>query len=167
MSKLDHELQEEVYEEKIDLGLWRQILHLARPYRRYILLCILSTVGLAVGDALFPYMTKVALDRYVIPQNTAGLGWFAAGFGLLVVFQSINIYLFIANAGRVESGLTYTIRNEGFTHLQRLSFSFYDKRASGWLLARLTSDANRLGEIVSWSIIDLLWGRRPWRSMPQ
>lgn len=158
MSKLDHELQEEVYEEKIDIGLWRQILHLARPYRRYILLCILSTVGLAVGDALFPYMTKVALDRYVIPQNTAGLGWFAAGFGLLVVFQSINIYLFIANAGRVESGLTYTIRNEGFTHLQRLSFSFYDKRASGWLLARLTSDANRLGEIVSWSIIDLLWG---------
>jgi ATP-binding cassette subfamily B protein len=155
---LDHELQEEVYEEKIDIGLWRQILHLARPYRRYILLCILSTVGLAVGDALFPYMTKVALDRYVIPQNTAGLGWFAAGFGLLVVFQSINIYLFIANAGRVESGLTYTIRNEGFTHLQRLSFSFYDKRASGWLLARLTSDANRLGEIVSWSIIDLLWG---------
>jgi ATP-binding cassette subfamily B protein len=158
VSKLDHELQEEVYEEKIDIGLWRQILHLARPYRRYILLCILSTVGLAVGDALFPYMTKVALDRYVIPQNTAGLGWFAAGFGLLVVFQSINIYLFIANAGRVESGLTYTIRNEGFTHLQRLSFSFYDKRASGWLLARLTSDANRLGEIVSWSIIDLLWG---------
>ncbi len=155
---MDHELQEEVYEEKIDIGLWRQILHLARPYRRYILLCILSTVGLAVGDALFPYMTKVALDRYVIPQNTAGLGWFAAGFGLLVVFQSINIYLFIANAGRVESGLTYTIRNEGFTHLQRLSFSFYDKRASGWLLARLTSDANRLGEIVSWSIIDLLWG---------
>lgn len=152
------EWHEEVHAEKIDLGLWRQILHLARPYKRYISLSILSTVALAAGDAAFPYMTRIALDRFVVPQNTEGLGWFAAAFAFLVVFQSFNVYLFISMAGKVESGLTYTIRNEGFTHLQRLSFSFYDKRATGWLLARLTSDANRLGEIVSWSLIDLLWG---------
>src|SRR5690606_41063357 len=116
------------------------------------------TVALAAGDAAFPYMTRIALDRFVVPQNTEGLVWFAAAFAFFVVFQSFNVYLFISMAGKVESGLTYTIRNEGFTHLQRLSFSFYDKRATGWLLARLTSDANRLGEIVSWSLIDLLWG---------
>ena len=158
MNKLQPEWQEEVYAEKIDVGLWRQILRLARPYRRYIGWAIVSTVALAVGDAAFPYMTKIALDRFVIPQNTQGLGWFAAAYAGLVVFQSFNIYLFISMAGKVESGLTYTIRNEGFVHLHRLSFSFYDKRATGWLLARLTSDANRLGEIVSWSLIDLLWG---------
>ncbi len=152
------EWQEEVHADKIDLGLWRQILRLARPYRRYIGLSIVSTVALAAGDAAFPYMTKIALDRFVIPQTTEGLAWFAAAFAGLVVFQSLNLYLFIAMAGKVESGLTYTIRNEGFIHLQRLSFSFFDKRASGWLLARLTSDASRLGEIVSWSLIDLLWG---------
>lgn len=144
--------------EKIDLGLWKQILRLARPYRRHIGLSILSTVAMAAGDAAFPYMTRIALDRFVIPQTTEGLGWFAAAFGVLVLYQSFNIYLFISRAGKVESGLTYTIRNEGFVHLQRLSFSFYDKRATGWLLARLTSDASRVGEIVSWSLIDLLWG---------
>jgi len=156
--ELQPEWQEEVHADKIDLGLWRQILRLARPYRRYIGLSIVSTVALAAGDAAFPYMTKIALDRFVIPQTTEGLAWFAAAFAGLVVFQSLNLYLFIAMAGKVESGLTYTIRNEGFIHLQRLSFSFFDKRASGWLLARLTSDASRLGEIVSWSLIDLLWG---------
>ncbi|HPT83976.1 MAG TPA: ABC transporter ATP-binding protein [Limnochordia bacterium] len=158
MIELQPEWQEEVHADKIDLGLWRQILRLARPYRRYIGLSIVSTVALAAGDAAFPYMTKIALDRFVIPQTTEGLAWFAAAFAGLVVFQSLNLYLFIAMAGKVESGLTYTIRNEGFIHLQRLSFSFFDKRASGWLLARLTSDASRLGEIVSWSLIDLLWG---------
>jgi len=156
--ELQPEWQEEVHADKIDLGLWRQILRLARPYRRYIGLSIVSIVALAAGDAAFPYMTKIALDRFVIPQTTEGLAWFAAAFAGLVVFQSLNLYLFIAMAGKVESGLTYTIRNEGFIHLQRLSFSFFDKRASGWLLARLTSDASRLGEIVSWSLIDLLWG---------
>lgn len=152
------ELREEVHEETIDLKLWRQILHLARPYRRYILFSMVVSVLLAGGDALFPYMTKIAIDRFVIPQTVAGIGWFAAGFALLIMAQAFNVYLFIDLAGKVETGITYTIRNAAFRHLQKLSFSFYDTRAVGWLMARLTSDVNRLGEIVSWGLIDLLWG---------
>lgn len=155
---MQQELREEIHEEKIDLKLWRQILKLARPYKRYIGLSMLGSVALAGGDALFPYMTKIAVDRFVVPQTTNGIGWFAAGFALLIVAQAFNVYVFINMAGKVESGLTYTIRNAGFSHLQTLSFSFYDKRAVGWLMARLTSDVNRLGEVVSWGLIDLMWG---------
>lgn len=54
MNKLQPEWQEEVYAEKIDVGLWRQILRLARPYRRYIGWAIVSTVALAVGDETRP-----------------------------------------------------------------------------------------------------------------
>ncbi len=151
-------LQEEVHEEKIDLKLWRQILQFAKPYRRSFIYAITATIVMAGGDALFPYMTKVAIDNFVVPQRTDGLGWFAAAFVLLIVMQSFTVYMFINMAGKIESGITYTIRQAGFEHLHRLSFSFYDKKASGWLLARLTSDVNRLGEIVSWSLIDLLWG---------
>lgn len=155
---MQQQMHEEVHEEKIDLNLWRQILHLARPYRRYIIFSMVGSVALAGGDALFPYMTKIAVDRFVIPQTTDGLGWFAAGFALLTLAQSFNLYLFISMAGKVEAGLTYTIRKVGFAHLHKLSFSFYDKRAVGWLLARLTNDVSRLGEVVSWGLIDLLWG---------
>lgn len=152
------ELHEDIHQEKIDLQLWRQILHLAQPYRRYIGISILISVALAMADALFPYMTKIAIDRFVIPQSTEGIGWFAAAFGLLITVQAFNVYVFISNAGKVETGLTYTIRNAAFAHLQELSFSFYDNKAVGWLMARLTSDVNRLGEIVSWGLVDLLWG---------
>ena len=151
-------LQEEVHEEKIDLKLWRQILQLAKPYRRYVVFAILGTVAMAAGDALFPYMTRVAIDRFIVPETTEGLPLFSVGFVILVVMQSLNVYIFIKMAGKIESGVTYTIRKVGFEHLHKLSFSFYDKRAAGWLLARLTSDVNRLGEIISWSLIDLLWG---------
>jgi ATP-binding cassette subfamily B protein len=150
--------QEEIHEEKIDVKLWAQILQLAKPYKRYIIYAMLGTVAMAGGDALFPYMTKVAIDRFVVPQTVEGIGWCAVAFVALVLVQSLNVYIFINMAGKVESGITYTIRQVGFEHLHKLSFSFYDKRAAGWLLARLTSDVNRLGEIVSWSLIDLLWG---------
>ena len=151
-------MQEEIYEEKIDVKLWRQILRLAKPYKRYIAFSMLGSVAMAAGDALFPYMTKIAIDRFVVPQTISGIGWFAAAFLLLVVYQSFTVYIFIDMCGKVESSLTYTIRQVAFEHLHKLSFSFYDKRAVGWLLARLTSDVNRLGEIVGWGLIDLLWG---------
>lgn len=151
-------MQEEIHEEKVDIKLWRQILRLSKPYRRYIIYAMLGTVAMAGGDALFPYMTKVAIDRFVVPQTTEGISWFALAFVLLIVAQSFNVYVFINMAGKVESGISYTIRQVGFEHLHKLSFSFYDKRAAGWLLARMTSDINRVGEIVSWSLIDLLWG---------
>lgn len=151
-------LQEELHEEKIDLQLWKQIFRLAKPYKKYLLISVLVSVALAVADALFPYMTKVAVDRFVIPQTTAGLPWFAAGFALLITVQAFNVYLFISLAGKVETKLTFAIRQEAFAHLHRLSFSFYDTKATGWILARLTSDVTRLGEIVSWGLVDLLWG---------
>jgi ATP-binding cassette subfamily B protein len=152
------ELHEDLHQEKIDLKLWRQVMHFAQPYKRYIVISVLVSVALAMADALFPYMTKIAIDRFVIPKSTEGIGWFAAAFGLLITVQAFNVYVFISNAGRVETFLTSTIRNAAFAHLHKLSFSFYDTKAVGWLMARLTSDVNRLGEIVSWGMVDLLWG---------
>lgn len=54
--------------------------------------------------------------------------------------------------------LTYDIRERAFKKLQELSFSYYDRTPSGWIMARMTSDIRRLGEIVSWGIVDIVWG---------
>lgn len=153
-----HDLLEEQHEDKLDLKLWREILRFAKPFRKELLIIVCVVVGVAFVDAIFPYMSKVAIDRFVVPQTTEGIGWFAAGFAAIVLIQSLNVYLFIKNAGRVETGLSYEIRKAGFTRLQELSLSYYDTRAVGWLMARMTSDVNRLGEIVSWGCVDLFWG---------
>lgn len=152
------ELFEEQYQEKIDLKLWREILKFAKPFRRELLTIIFVVIGVALIDAAFPYMSKVAIDRFVVPQTTDGIGRFIVGFATIVVLQAVNIYLFIMTAGKVETGLAYEIRKSGFIRLQELSLSFYDTKAIGWLMARMTSDINRLGEIVSWGCVDLFWG---------
>jgi len=149
---------EEQYSEKVDLKLWREILKFAKPFRRELLILILVVMGVALIDAIFPYMSKIAIDQFVVPQRTEGLGWFLAGFMVVVALQALNIYVFIAAAGKVETGLAYEIRKHGFVRLQELSLSFYDNTAVGWLMARMTSDINRLGEIVSWGCVDMFWG---------
>ncbi|HHT72278.1 MAG TPA: ABC transporter ATP-binding protein [Firmicutes bacterium] len=153
-----HDPYEDHYPDKVDLKLWREILRFAKPFRRELGLLIVVVIGVALVDALFPYMNKIAIDQFVVPQTTEGIGWFVGGYLAIVVIQALNVYLFITTAGKVETGLSYEIRKHGFIRLQELSLSFYDKKAVGWLMARMTSDVNRLGEIVSWGCVDLFWG---------
>lgn len=149
--------QEEL-QEKFDLQLWKEIFKFVKPYKKYVVILIFVVGVVACIDAVFPYMTKIAVDRFVVPQTTQGIGWFGLAFAVLVTVQGFNIYVFISMAGRIETGLIYSIRRAGFERLQELSFSFYDTKAVGWLMARMTSDISRLGEIVSWGIVDLAWG---------
>ena len=44
-----------------------------------------------------------------------------------------------------------------YEHLQGLSYSFFDKYSVGWLLARVTRDTARVGEIISWGLVDVVW----------
>ncbi len=55
-------------------------------------------------------------------------------------------------------GICYDIRKEGFKRLQELSFSYYDRTPAGWIMARMTSDAQKLGDVIAWSLIDISWG---------
>ena len=49
------------------------------------------------------------------------------------------------------------MREKLFNHLQELSFSFFDRNSSGWLLARVTSDTRRIAELASWMLLDVIW----------
>jgi len=75
-----------------------------------------------------------------------------------VAIQALNIFFFIDIAGKIETHLTYDIRKKGFLHLQELSFNYYDKTPVGWLMARMTSDSQRLGSFISWGLVDMVWG---------
>ena len=55
-------------------------------------------------------------------------------------------------------GLYEGIRRDGFDTLQNLSFSYFDHRPVGWLMARMTSDCERLSNILAWGVLDFTWG---------
>lgn len=150
--------EEQDYDKKIDFSLWKKLLKYLKPYKKILLL--LSVVMLAVAgiDVIFPLMNKFAIDTFIVPGDISGLWNFAIVYGVLVVIQVFNIWALIAIAGKVETWLPYDIRKEGFERLQQLSFSYYDKTPIGWLMARMTSDTRRLGEVISWGLVDFIWG---------
>ncbi len=151
-------IEEQEYSKKFDFGLWRRLLQYVKPYRRLMLLLGFVMVGVAGIDVIFPLMTKYAIDRFVAAGNIEGLSGFLLMYGILIAVQTVNVWLLIAIAGKIDMGVVYDIRKKGFQRLQELSFSYYDKTAVGWLMARMTSDITRLGDTLAWGLVDFVWG---------
>lgn len=109
-------------------------------------------------DSLGTYVTKFLIDEGIVAKNMDMVKHYALRYGLIYLGNSLSIFFFIFCAGRLGEWLGYDLREKLFNHLQDLSFSFFDKKSSGWLLSRITSDTGRIAELASWMLLDMIWG---------
>ena len=140
------------------LRMWMSLLKYAYEFRGSIALLVPVLVMVAVVDVLLPLMTRYAVDTFVVPKTLEGIESFVLVFACITVWQSVSLFALIHLGGVIETSLVYRLRERGFEKLQRLSFEYFDKKASGWLLTRMTSDCQRLGDVISWGIVDIIWG---------
>jgi len=152
------EIREEEYRKRFSLGLWLRLFHYLLPYKKHLCILGIVVIGLAGTDAIFPLLTKYVVDNYIVPGILVGLWRFGVIYALLIAIQALIVWLFITMAGKVEMGICYDIRKQGFQRLQELSFTYYDRTQVGWLMARMTSDISRLGDVVAWGLVDMVWG---------
>jgi ATP-binding cassette subfamily B protein len=149
---------EQDFTKRLDAGLWRRVLGYVKPFHPHLAAIIALMIVCAAMDVVFPLLTREAIDRFVAGATTEGLGGFIARYGIAVAVQTASIAGFIFLCGRVEAGVCHRIRRLGFQRLQELSFSYYDRTPIGYILSRMTSDTQRLGDTIGWSLIDLVWG---------
>lgn len=152
------EWEEKDYTENLDFKSWMKLVRYILPYKKYMIILAIIMVFNAGVDASFPLFTKYAIDHFVIPKSLAGVNTFILSFVAMIVFQAANIWLLIAIAGKVDMGICYDIRKRGFQKLQELSYSYYDKTPSGWIISRMTNDSGRLADMIAWGLVDISWG---------
>ncbi len=140
------------------LSIWKELIQFIKPYKKQFFFLSLVMIVVGVIDSVFPLFTKHVIDNFVVKGSRTGIDRFAFIFFSIVIIQSINVYLFLVLAGKIETRMAYDIRKKGFEKLQILPLSYYDNKAVGWLMARMTSDINRISEIISWGLVDLSWG---------
>lgn len=147
------------FNEKIDIGVWKKIFKIIFKNKKNVIFIIVSMLLLSVLDITFPLISSKALDVFFgeNPQYDL-MWWFIWAYIIIGILYGIVIYAFIKRAGYIEAEVAYQIREEAFNHLQELTLSYYDKNAAGWIMARLTSDSRKLAEIISWGLVDMVWG---------
>lgn len=149
--------EEQDYTKRFDIGLWVKLVKYAKPFYKHLVIISVAMLACAGGDVIFPLLTREAIDTFVASGQTAGLVWFILKYLVVLLLQVGCIYLFCKLSGHVEVGMCHHIREMGFKRLQELPFSFYDKTPVGYMIARMTSDTQRLGDTIGWGLVDLLW----------
>lgn len=139
-------------------GTLRRLLAYFRRYRTpLVLVFVLATFGTAMA-LLGPYLMGLAIDKVVAHETAAVL---LRIVGLMVASYVIA---WIAQAGQgvliatIAQKALRVLRGELFSHLQRLSLKFHDKRASGELMSRLTNDMDAISRVLSQNVTQLFSG---------
>ena len=71
--------------------------------------------------------------------------------------QSVGVLGFIYLAGVLGERVQYDLRKRMFNHLQELSFSYFSRTPVGWIMSRVTSDSERIAQLVTWGMVDVTW----------
>ena len=150
-------LQENEFDQKVDFGLWKRLIKYALRSKRIVITTIIALLVVAAVDLIYPLMSKYAIDNIIDGAHTERILPFAIIYVVFVVLQGLGVMLFIKCSGKLEMNIAYDIRQDSFRKLQELSFSYYDKTAVGYIMARMVSDIGRLSELIAWSVVDLLW----------
>ena len=118
------------------------------PHRKAFILDMLLSLAVAMVDLAFPYITRHAMNS-LLPQKL-----FAAFFAVMgILFLSYLIrawfqYLIIIVGHRMGTLVEADMRRDVFTHMQSLSFSFFDRNRTGVLMARVTNDLFEIVELA-------------------
>lgn len=145
----------------INIDLWKKLFAYARRYPTELKWLAGFAFSTASMEVTYPLLTKGVIDTvdaYLKYGTDPQLWVWGVGYFICTLIICVSIGGFIWMAGKIRTHIAHDIRKDGFDNLQRLSFSFYDYRPVGWLMARMTSDSERLSNILAWGFLDLVWG---------
>ncbi len=128
-----------------------------KPYKgKLITMLVLGIVG-SIIDISIPLFQQYAIDNFVVAETLKGIpifiGLYILALGIQVASNTRTMYL----ASYVEMNIGHDIKKVCFNHLQTLSFSYFNQNSVGYIHSRVMSDTARIGELVSWVLMDSIW----------
>lgn len=155
MAGIQHE-EDEILGKAYDGRLIRRLSVFVRPYWRKIAVVIALLFGAALAELAPPYLVSRAIDGPIAHGDIAGVTpIFALYVGALLLSfacRYAQTYIMQSTGQQVMVDIRMTI----FSHIQRMSLSFFDRNPVGRLLTRLTNDVDALNEFISQGMVALL-----------
>ena len=128
-----------------------------KKYRNWIIIMVTCGVLASAGDILIPFFQRYALNHLEDGVFIANLAPFILFYVLTLLGKIITDFISSFLSGRVELSVLRDLRKLSFDHLQTLSFSYFNQNSVGYIHSRVMSDTARIGELVSWVIMQGVW----------
>lgn len=118
-----------------------------------VLICMLVTVMISLVN---PLIIEEAIDVYIANSDMTGLARLAVFALVLNVIFIIMVKVRMYVMAKISNKILLDIRQELYEHIQTLSFSFFDSRPTGKILARIIGDVNSLKDVLTNAVTTLI-----------
>jgi len=164
--------EEEVLGKAYDSRLMKRLLTYLAPYKWQTMLAIAAIIIKAGSDVLGPYLTKVAVDKYLAnaaagnrqspfdswlsSRPLVGIGQIAALYVALLVLSFCMEFLQTYFMQWVGQKAMFDLRSQIFAHMQRLHIGFFDRNPVGRLVTRITTDVDAVNEMFTSGVVSIV-----------
>lgn len=146
-------IEDEILGKAYDAKLMRRLLGYIKPYRKYVISAILLNVVVAALGPLRPYLTKIAIDKYIAHSNYHGLFLISLMLFGSLILQAFIQYFLTYYTQYLGQKTILDLRTQIFTHTQKLALRFFDKTPIGRIVTRVTNDIESLNDLFSSGIV--------------
>ena len=169
--------EEEKLPTKFNLGVWRKMFrYTLRNWPLLIVLALSMLLTTFYDSSFMPLMNAAAIEaiptiglsgsivNMVINVNLIfGISFsvnfyqYALIFGSGIIIRSLSIFVTFFVTNYFDMLINTSLRRDAFRRVQELSFSYFDRTPSGWLIARMQNDTASISDILSWGVIRVVW----------
>jgi ATP-binding cassette subfamily B protein len=148
--------EDEILGKAYDARLMARILRYLRPYWK-LLAVSFSFLLLHTGTQLLgPYITKIAIDRYIANRDIHGLDLMVWAYLGVVILGFIFLFVQTYTTEFTGQRAMHDLRMEVFAHLQSQDMAYFDRNPVGRLMTRTINDVETLNELFSTGVVGLL-----------
>lgn len=149
----DLNIEDEILGKAYDSKLMKRLLGYVKPYSKYVVIAIIMNVVVAALGPLRPYLTKIAIDDYIVNSDYDGLITISILLIATLLFQAVVQYFLTYFTQLMGQKIIYDLRIKLFAHIQKLALKYFDKTPIGRLVTRVTNDVESLNELFSSGIV--------------
>lgn len=136
-----------------DIRIVKRLAKYIKPYKFIITIAVLFSLLHTGVYLLLPWLTKIAIDDYILLSNPQGLKKIVSIYFMLIIAGSLFSFGMMYLMQLTGQLVIRDIRIQTFSHLQRLRISFFDRTPIGRIVTRVTNDGEAMNHFFSEVIV--------------
>ena len=134
---------------------FKSFLKYYKPYIKLLIFTLICAISLALLDLAFPKIIQIVIDEVIPTKDLKTFYYISGGLIIMYLLRYIVSYFQLYYGNILGIRIETKMREELFSHIQKLSFRYFDNNKTGVIMSKLVSDLSGISELATHGPIDL------------
>ncbi|GHB95164.1 ABC transporter ATP-binding protein [Cerasicoccus arenae] len=134
-----------------------------RPYRKDVTVGFACALVVTMLNLIPPFITGYVIDKILKPLELGELSSTATteitlsivgGLALLYLTRELCVWVRLKRLAYLGENVAHDLRRDLYSHLQKLSLTFFSKKQTGSIISRVSSDTDRLWDFIAFGVVE-------------